>query len=346
MTKTALITGIRGQDAAYLSKFLLDKGYRIVGADRKSSSPSYWRLEELGVFRDIEFVTMDLLDKMSVFKAIESVRPDEIYNLAAQSYVGASFDQPVLTAEINGLSVLVILDIIQSMHPEIKLYQASSSEMFGQTDSDALSEVSRFIPRSPYAAAKLFAHHSINYYRSAHGIFACSGILFNHESPLRGEQFVTRKITLGLSRIKRGIQEKLTLGNLEARRDFGYAPDYVDGIWRMVQHEFPGDYVLATGRARSIRDFVDATGRALDMAIEWEGQGALTTGRDGKTGKVVVEVEPLFFRPFDIECNVGDATKAREVLGWVPKTSFEQLVGIMVEADMKRLEQQRNGGGV
>ena len=336
MTKTAIITGIRGQDAAYLSKFLLEKGYRIVGADRKSSAPSYWRLEELDVLNKIELVTLDLLDKTSVFKAIQGIQPDEIYNLAAQSYVGASFDQPVLTAEINGVSVLVILDIIQTLHPGIKLYQASSSEMFGHSDFGPLTEVSRFLPRSPYAAAKLFAHHSVNYYRNAHDIFACSGILFNHESPLRGEQFVTRKITLGLSKIKLGLQEKLLLGNVEARRDFGFALDYIEGVWKMMQHVRPDDYILATGVSHSIREFVDATGRVLDMDIVWEGEGVDTRGVDRKTNRTIVEINPEFFRPFDIGCNVGDATKASKVLSWQPKTSFEELVALMVEADMKR----------
>ncbi|MGC8719917.1 MAG: GDP-mannose 4,6-dehydratase [Thermodesulforhabdaceae bacterium] len=340
MAKKALITGIRGQDGAYLAKLLLKKGYEVWGADRRSGDSSWWRLRELGVAADISFVYMDLMEQTNVIDVIKKIRPDEIYNLAAQSFVSASFEQPYVTTEVNALGVLRLLEAIRYFSPETRFYQASTSEMFGKAQTVPQNEKTPFYPRSPYAISKLYAHWMTVNYREAYGLFACSGILFNHESPLRGLEFVTRKITYGVARIKHKLQDKIVLGNLNARRDWGYAKDYVEAMWLMLQQDQPDDYVIASGKNYSVREFAEMAFRAVDIEIVWEGEGVNEKGRDAKTGRILVEVSPEFFRPAEVDILLGDASKAKEKLGWEPKTSLEELVQIMVEADLKRVAMQ------
>ena len=337
MKRKALITGIRGQDGAYLAKLLLEKGYEVWGADRRSGEFSNWRLKELGIEKEIKYVHMDLLEFTNILRVIDKIQPDEIYNLAAQSFVGTSFEQPILTAEVDAIGVLRILEAIRTVNPKIKFYQASTSEMFGKVQDIPQTEKTPFYPRSPYGVAKLFGHWITVNYREAYNIFACSGILFNHESPLRGLEFVTRKITYGLARIKYGLQEKLILGNLDAKRDWGYAPEYVEAMWLMLQQDEPDDYVIATGETHTVREFVEKAAQIAGFEIEWEGEGIDTKGIDRKTGKVIVEVSPEFYRPAEVDILVGNPTKAKEKLGWEPKTKFEELVEIMMEADLKRI---------
>lgn len=340
MAKKALITGIRGQDGAYLAKLLLKKGYEVWGADRRSGDSSWWRLRELGVAADISFVYMDLMEQTNVIDVIKKIRPDEIYNLAAQSFVSASFEQPYVTTEVNALGVLRLLEAIRYFSPETRFYQASTSEMFGKAQTVPQNEKTPFYPRSPYAISKLYAHWMTVNYREAYGLFTCSGILFNHESPLRGLEFVTRKITYGVARIKHKLQDKIVLGNLNARRDWGYAKDYVEAMWLMLQQDQPDDYVIASGKNYSVREFAEMAFRAVDIEIVWEGEGVNEKGRDAKTGRILVEVSPEFFRPAEVDILLGDASKAKEKLGWEPKTSLEELVQIMVEADLKRVAMQ------
>jgi GDPmannose 4,6-dehydratase len=337
MAKRALITGIRGQDGAYLAKLLLEKGYEVWGADRRSGSGDYWRLKELGIEKEINFIYLDLLEFSNILRVIEKVQPDEIYNLAAQSFVSVSFEQPLLTAEIDALGPLRILEAIRTINPKIKYYQASTSEMFGKVQEIPQTERTPFYPRSPYGVAKLFGHWITVNYREAYNIFACSGILFNHESPLRGIEFVTRKITYTLARIKYGFEEKLILGNLNAKRDWGYAPEYVEAMWLMLQQEIPDDYVIATGETHSVREFVEKAAEIAGFQIEWQGKGLEEKGIDKKTGKVIVEISPEFYRPAEVDILIGDASKARKKLGWYPRTSFEELVRIMMEADLERV---------
>ncbi|MQL52254.1 GDP-mannose 4,6-dehydratase [Desulfofundulus thermobenzoicus] len=318
--KKSLITGITGQDGAYLAQFLLKKGYRVYGAFRRSSTVNLERLAYLGIKEQVELVPLDLLDLGSIIRVLENVQPDEVYNLAAQSFVAVSFDQPVATGRITGLGAVNVLEAIRIVNPKIKFYQASSSEMFGKVQNVPQNEQTPFYPRSPYAAAKVYAHWMTVNYREAYGIFACSGILFNHESPLRGLEFVTRKITDGVARIKYGLAKELRLGNLEARRDWGCAEDYVEALWLMLQQPQPDDYVIATGEAHSVREF--AARSFACVGLNWEDY---------------VVVDPQFMRPADVELLVGDASKARHVLGWKPKTTFEQLVEMMVEADLRRV---------
>jgi GDPmannose 4,6-dehydratase len=340
MIKRALITGIRGQDGAYLAKLLLDKGYEVWGADRRSGEGSNWRLKELGIEDKVKIIYMDLLEITNIKRVIEIIKPDEVYNLAAQSFVQASFDMPILTAEINALGVLRLLEVLREIKPDAKFYQASTSEMFGKAQQIPQNEKTPFYPRSPYAVSKLFAHWITVNYREAYGMFACSGILFNHESPLRGLEFVTRKITYGIARIKYGLQDKIVLGNLDAKRDWGYAPEYVEGIWLMLQQSVPDDYVLATGETHTVREFVEKAFLCAGMEIEWDGEGINIKGIEKKSGKVVVEVSPEFYRPAEVDILIGDATKAREKLGWNPKTKFEELVEIMVKADLDRVAKE------
>jgi GDPmannose 4,6-dehydratase len=340
MTKRALITGIRGQDGAYLAKLLLDKGYEVWGADRRSGEGSNWRLKELGIEDKVKIIYMDLLEITNIKRVIEIIKPDEVYNLAAQSFVQASFDMPILTAEINALGVLRLLEVLREIKPDAKFYQASTSEMFGKAQQIPQNEKTPFYPRSPYAVSKLFAHWITVNYREAYGMFACSGILFNHESPLRGLEFVTRKITYGIARIKYGLQDKIVLGNLDAKRDWGYAPEYVEGIWLMLQQPVPDDYVLATGETHTVREFIEKAFLCAGMEIEWGGEGINIKGIEKKSGKVVVEVSPEFYRPAEVDILIGDATKARKKLGWNPKTKFEELVEIMVKADLDRVAKE------
>jgi GDPmannose 4,6-dehydratase len=340
MSKKVLITGIRGQDGAYLAKFLLEKGYEVWGADRRSGDSSYWRLRELGIEKDVKIIYMDLMELTNIMRVIDKVQPDEVYNLAAQSFVGVSFEQPILTAEVDAIGVLRILEAIRILKPDTKFYQASTSEMFGKVQEIPQSEKTPFYPRSPYGVAKLFGHWITVNYREAFNIFACSGILFNHESPLRGLEFVTRKITYGLARIKYGLQEKLVLGNLDAKRDWGYAPEYVEAMWLMLQQEKPDDYVIATGETHTVREFVEKAAQIAGFDIEWEGKGVNTKGIDRKTGKVIVEVSREFYRPAEVDILVGNPKKAMEKLGWKPKTKFEKLVEIMMEADLNRVSKE------
>ena len=338
---TALITGIRGQDGAYLAKLLLEKGYKVYGADRRSGDSSNWRLKELGIEKDVEILYMDLLELTNIMRVIEKVEPDEVYNLAAQSFVGVSFEQPVLTSEVDAIGVLRLLEAIRILKPDTKFYQASTSEMFGKVQEIPQTEKTPFYPRSPYGVAKLFGHWITVNYRESFNIFACSGILFNHESPLRGLEFVTRKITYSLARIRYGLQEKLVLGNLDAKRDWGYAPEYVEGMWLMLQQEEPDDYVLATGETHTVKEFVEKASELAGFNIVWEGKGVNTKGIDKKTGKVIVEVSPQFYRPAEVDLLIGNPEKAKRKLGWTPKTKFHDLVTIMMEADLRRLSSQK-----
>ena len=335
--KKALITGIRGQDGAYLSKLLLEKGYEVYGADRRSGDSSLWRLKELGIDGKIKHIYMDLLEYSNIVEVIREIKPDEIYNLAAQSFVAASFKQPILTSEINAIGVLRILEAVRVFSPKTKVYQASTSEMYGKVQSIPQNEKTPFYPRSPYAVSKLFAHWISLNYREAYDLFICSGILFNHESPLRGIEFVTRKISYTVARIACGFDEKLILGNLDSKRDWGYAKEYVYGMYLMMQHERPDDYILATGETHTVREFVENAFNVVGIEIVWEGKGVDEKGYDKKTGKLLVEVSKDFYRPSEVDILIGDATKAFEVLKWKADVKFNELVKIMVEADLERI---------
>lgn len=337
MFKKALITGIRGQDGAYLAKLLLEKGYEVYGADRRSGDSSYWRLKELGIENQVKIVFMDLHEYTNMIDVIKRIQPDEVYNLAAQSFVKASFEQPLVTADVGGIGVLKLLETLRHFKPDTKFYQASTSEMFGKVQAIPQDEKTPFYPRSPYAVAKLFGHWSVVNYRESYNMFACSGILFNHESPLRGYEFITRKITHTVSKIKHGLQDKLVVGNLESKRDWGYAPEYVDAMWRMLQQKEPEDFVIATGKTHSGREFVDRVFDIAGFQLKWTGEGLKTKGIDAKTGRVLVEISKEFFRPAEVDILVGNPQKAKKKLGWEAKTTFEELAKIMIEADLKRV---------
>ena len=336
MAKTALITGISGQDGAYLAKSLLGRGYRVVGAQRRSAGISTGRLEELGILGDIEFADMELLEDSNIRAVLKKLKPDEIYNLAAQSFVGLSFEQPLYTCEVDAMSVLRLLEAMKDACPGARFYQASTSEMFGKVQAIPQSETTPFYPRSPYGVAKLFAHWITVNYREAHDLFACAGILFNHESPLRGIEFVTRKVTLGLARVALGKQDVVRLGNIEAKRDWGFAGDYVEGMWMMLQQDVPDDFILATGRTNSVKNFVNGAAEALGFSLEWNGDGAATRGVDRRTGKTVVAVAPEFYRPAEVDLLIGDPAKAKRALGWEAKTGLEELIQMMAKADFDR----------
>ena len=338
MAKTALITGISGQDGAYLAGSLLKKGYRVVGAQRRSAGINSGRLEELGILADVELADMELLEASNIRAVLEKLQPNEIYNLAAQSFVGLSFEQPIYTCDVNALGVLRLLEGIRETCPGARFYQASTSEMFGKVQAIPQNEATLFHPRSPYGVSKLFAHWITVNYREAYGLFGCTGILFNHESPLRGREFVTRKITLGLARVALGKQDAVYLGNLDAKRDWGFAEEYVEGMWMMLQQDEPDDYVLATGRTHSVRDFVDAAGRALGFDLEWSGEGSNTRGIDKRTGNAIVIVTPELYRPAEVDLLVGDPSKAKQKLNWEAKTSLEELVQMMAKADYDRVQ--------
>ena len=332
--KKALITGITGQDGAYLAKFLLGKGYEVYGAFRRTSEQEHRGLKFLGIDEDIRYVPLELLELTNIYQSIERVQPEEIYNLGAQSSVSVSFEEPLFTAEVTGLGILRILEAVRVINPKIKVYQASSSEMFGKAEASPQNEKTRFHPRSPYAVSKVFAHWAAVNYREAYNLFVCSGILFNHESPLRALEFVTRKISRSAARIKLGLQKELFLGNLDACRDWGYAPEYVEAMWLMLQQPAPDDYVIATGETHSVREFAMAAYQAIGVELEWSGKGTQEIGRDVKTGRVLVSIDPTLFRPADAEHLVGDYAKAEKMLGWSPKTAFDGLVRIMVEHDL------------
>lgn len=339
MAKRALITGIRGQDGAYLSELLLSKGYEVYGADRRSGEGSNWRLKELGIEREVKVLYMDLLELTNVMRVVERVRPDEVYNLAAQSFVQASFEQPLLTSDINAMGVLRLLEALRVIKPDTKFYQASTSELFGAVRETPQVETTPFYPRSPYAVSKLFGHWITVNYRESYGMFACSGILFNHESPLRGVEFVTRKITLAVARILKGDTNPLVLGNLDAKRDWGYAKEYVEAMWLMLQQDKPDDYIIATGETHTVREFVENAFEVAGIKIEWQGSGVDERAIDTKTGRVVLEVSPEFYRPAEVDLLLGNPKKAKELLGWSPKTTFKELVRLMVEADVKRVKE-------
>jgi GDPmannose 4,6-dehydratase len=334
MPRKALITGITGQDGAYLSKFLLEKGYEVYGAFRRTSDLHLNKLKFLKIDDRINYVPLELHEFTNIYRTIEKIQPDEIYNLGAQSFVAVSFEIPVYTADVTALGALRILEAIRNINPKIKFYQASSSEMFGKVQSSPQNEKTYFYPRSPYAASKLFAHWMTVNYRESYGMFTYSGILFNHESPLRGLEFVTRKITYAVARIKLGLQDELRIGNLESRRDWGYAPEYVEAMWLMLQQPEPDDYVIATGENHTVREFVEAAFNKVGIEIEWSGKGVNEKGIDRASGRNLVRVDPHFFRPAEVNVLKGDYSKAEEKLGWSPKTTFKELVGIMVEHDL------------
>ena len=339
MTK-ALITGITGQDGAYLARLLLEKGYYVYGTYRRSSSVNFWRLAELGCLdhRNLELIEYDLTDLGSAIYVVNKYRPDEIYNLAAQSFVGVSFEQPTSTTYATGIGCLNLLEAIRHGDRDIKFYQASTSEMFGKAVEVPQTENTPFYPRSPYGVAKLYSHWMTVNYRESYGIFATSGILFNHESPLRGREFVTRKITHAAACIALGQKTKVELGNLDSKRDWGYAAEYVEGMWRMMQSKAPDTFVLATSRAESVRNFAAMTFRAVGIDLEWVGSGSTERAIDRKTGDSRVTIDERFYRPAEVDLLVGDSSKAERLLGWKAETSLEDLCTKMVEADLRRAE--------
>jgi GDPmannose 4,6-dehydratase len=336
----AIVTGVTGQDGAYLTQLLLEKGYTVYGTYRRTSSVNFWRLEELGVatHANLHLVEYDLTDLSASIRLLQNTEATEVYNLAAQSFVGVSFEQPLTTAEITGVGVVNLLEAIRIVNPKIRFYQASTSEMFGKVQAIPQIESTPFYPRSPYGVAKLYAHWMTINYRESYGIFATSGILFNHESPLRGREFVTRKITDSVAKIKLGKLEVLELGNLDAKRDWGFAKEYVEGMWRMLQADEPDTFVLATNRTETVRDFVSMAFKAVDISLDWSGKDDSECGTCRATGKVLVKVNPMFHRPAEVDLLIGDPAKAREVLGWQPQTSLEELCRMMVEADLRRNE--------
>lgn len=336
--RRAVITGITGQDGAYLAELLLGKGYTVYGTYRRTSSVNFWRIKELGIdtHPNLHLVEYDLTDLSASIRLLQNTQAEEVYNLAAQSFVGVSFDQPITTGEITGMGVVHLLEAIRIVNPAIRFYQASTSEMFGKVQAIPQIESTPFYPRSPYGVAKLYAHWMTINYRESYGLFASSGILFNHESPLRGREFVTRKIVDTVAKIKLGKQSMLELGNLDAKRDWGYAKEYVDGMWRMLQADNPDTYVLATNRTVTVRDFVTLAFQAIDTDIEWRGQDANEEGVDAKTGHVVVRINPAFYRPAEVELLIGNPEKANRELGWEAKTTLEDLCKMMVDADLRR----------
>jgi GDPmannose 4,6-dehydratase len=338
--KSAIITGITGQDGAYLAQLLLDKGYRVYGTFRRTSSVNLWRIEELGIadHPELRLVEYDLTDLSSSIRLLQQSQAREVYNLAAQSFVGVSFDQPLTTAQITGIGPLNLLEAIRIVDPTIRFYQASTSEMFGKVQSMPQNEATPFWPRSPYGVSKLYAHWSTVNYRESYGIFGCSGILFNHESPLRGREFVTRKITDSVAKIALGQLDCLMLGNIDAKRDWGFAREYVEGMWRMMQADEPDTYVLATGRTDTVRDFVQLAFKAVGRDIVFSGEGEAEIGVDAASGETVMRIDPRFYRPAEVDLLIGDASYAREKLGWAPQTSLETLCEMMVQADLRRNE--------
>ncbi|VVE47645.1 GDP-mannose 4,6-dehydratase [Pandoraea morbifera] len=336
--KKAIITGITGQDGAYLAQLLLEKGYLVYGTFRRTSSVNFWRLEDVGIadHPNLKRVEYDLTDLGSSIRLLEQCQPDEVYNLAAQSFVGVSFDQPLTTAGITGLGPVHLLEAIRIVNPKIRFYQASTSEMFGKVQEVPQTEATSFYPRSPYGVAKLYAHWMTINYRESYDIFGTSGILFNHESPLRGREFVTRKITDSVTKMSLGQLDVLELGNMDAKRDWGFAKEYVEGMWRMLQADRPDTYVLATNRTETVRDFVTMAFKALGQAVEWRGAQESEQGVDPATGRVLVRVNPAFYRPAEVELLIGDPAKAQRELGWTAETTLEQLCKLMVDADLER----------
>lgn len=340
MTKTAIVTGISGQDGAYLAENLLARGYVVFGTYRRTSSVNFWRIDELGISAhpNLKLVEYDLTDMGSAIRLIEASGATEIYNLAAQSFVGVSFDQPITTGQITGLGAAYLLEAIRTVNRDIRFYQASTSEMFGKVQAVPQVEDTPFYPRSPYGVAKLYAHWLTVNYRESFGIFGASGILFNHESPLRGREFVTRKITDTVAKIVLGKADVLELGNLDAKRDWGYAKDYVEGMRLMLQHDVADTFVLATQRTETVRRFVELAFAEVDVEIDWSGRDEAETGTDRKTGKLLVRVNPAFYRPAEVDSLIGDPAKAHRELGWAPAVQLEEMAGLMVKADLRRNE--------
>ena len=337
--KKALITGITGQDGSYLAELLLEKGYEVHGMIRRASTFNTERIDHLYQDPHVNNVRLflhygDLSDGSSISRFIRKIRPDEVYHLGAQSHVRVSFDIPEYTGDVDALGTVRILDAIKDSGIRAKFYQASSSEMFGKVLEVPQTEKTPFYPRSPYACAKVYGYWITKNYRESYGIFACNGILFNHESPRRGETFVTRKITRGLSRIVCGLEDTLYLGNIDAKRDWGYAKDYVEGMWMMLQSDKPDDYVLATGETHTVREFIEVSAGFLGIDLVWEGSGENETGKDAKTGKVIIRIDPKYFRPAEVDLLLGDPSKAKEELGWESKTKFSELVKMMTDADL------------
>ena len=338
--KTALITGITGQDGSYLAELLLNKGYEVHGLVRRSSSFNTSRIDHIFQDKHEENAKLflhfgDMSDASNISRLIEKIHPDEIYHLAAQSHVRVSFDIPEYTGDVTGLGTLRILDAIRESGVKTKFYQASSSEMFGLVQHVPQTEETPFHPRSPYGVAKVYGYWITKNYRESYDLFACNGILFNHESPRRGETFVTRKITRGLARIKLGVEDAIYMGNLDAKRDWGYAKDYVEGMWMMLQQDEPNDYVLATNETHTVREFIEAASQRLGFDIVWQGEGVDEVGVDSKTGKTIIQIDPHYFRPAEVDLLIGDPAKAKKIMGWEPKVKFKELVEIMVDADLE-----------
>jgi GDPmannose 4,6-dehydratase len=345
MAKKALITGITGQDGSYLLEILLEKGYEVHGIIRRSSSFNTGRIDHLYNNPEVYGKSMflhygDLTDTSNLNRLLESIEPDEIYNLAAQSHVKVSFEVPEYTAEVDAVGTLRFLDAIRETGVKTKFYQASTSELYGKVQEIPQTETTPFYPRSPYGVAKLYGFWIIVNYREAYGLYACNGILFNHESPRRGETFVTRKISLAASRIKLGLQNKLTIGNMHAKRDWGYAPEYCEAMWRMLQQDSPDDYVVATGETHSVKEFIDAVFQELDMELSWKGEKENEVGISKKDGKVLVEVDPRYYRPTEVDLLIGSPEKAKQKLGWVPKTTFVDLAKMMAKADFEKVKRR------
>jgi GDPmannose 4,6-dehydratase len=335
--KTALITGISGQDGCYLAKFLLSKNYKVVGLDRRSSRDSSWRLNYLGIINEIVIEYADLLETGSLQRIFDKYDIDEVYNLAAQSFVGTSFNTPITTCDVNSLGVLRMLEIIRNNKKKIKFYQASSSEMYGDVLKIPQNELTPFNPQSPYAISKLFSHFIVKNYRQSYGIFACSGILFNHESPLRGEEFVTRKITTGLSQIMAGKKKILKLGNIYAKRDWGYAPEYVEAMWKMLQKNQADDYVISTNKSFTIKYFINQAAKHFNMKLIWRGKGLNEHAINIKNNKIIIKIDPKFYRPAEVNILLGDSKKAQKILKWKSKVNINELIKIMAEADINRI---------
>ena len=338
MGKTALITGISGQDGAYLARFLLNKNYKVIGSDRRSARSVNWRLRRLGIENKIVYEEMELGEIYEIQRVFKKYKIDEVYNLAAQSFVGASFNSPLNTSNITGLGALRILETIRSINPKIKFYQASSSEMFGDVLEKKQKETTPLNPQSPYAISKVFSHYITQNYRNSYGMFASSGILFNHESPLRGEEFVTRKIIIGLIKILKKDIKYFELGNLYAKRDWGYAKEYVEAMWKMLQVKNPSDYVIATGKTYTIKKFIDIATNYLNMDVKWIGKGLNEKLINNKNKKTIIKINPKFFRPSEVNLLVGDSSKAKNELGWRPKTNLKELIKIMIDDEIKHYQ--------
>lgn len=333
----ALITGISGQDGAYLAKFLLDKGYEVEGLVRRNASQEYWRLKYLGIFDKVKLHEAELTEKYQIEDIFKNSNYTEVYNLAAQSFVGTSFNSPFYTMEVNTISVINILECIKRFNPEIKLYQASTSEMFGKIQEEKQNEQTPFYPRSPYGVSKLAAHWMVTNYRESYDIFTCSGILFNHESPLRGQEFITKKITRSVAEIQKGKRKSIEIGNLYSSRDWGYAADYVEAMYLMMQLKNPEDFVIGSGKSHSVKDLIERSFSFIDKDIVWDGEGLNEVGIDKLSGKKVIKISEDFFRPAEVEMLVADAGKAKKILNWEPKVDFDTLVKMMIDYDLNNI---------